>query len=249
MAIRFDIKTGLVFVRNFDQGVVETLGGYIGYYNASTGEKINYNSDGSICLPSGLAQCNARYYVDIPQVSPMSVPVIFNKPDPRYENTVLPSIVIQRLDPSPAMSRWHSIGMMQYRIPSEDATLEVVTLDNGDIVSGYSSYEMLPQAMPYDIPYTITVKAKYEKEAIPMLKKVLSVFKPCSRILVKDTECAIRSYTVWSDGGFSDVGELVDISNRVKAYSVEIRVEGELDLSDPAINQTVKEIQVNTQVF
>lgn len=247
MAIKFDIKTGLVFIRNFDQGLIETLGGYIGLMDTN-GNIVNLDS--SLTLRSSnicdISSCKKNYFIDVPLVSPKQVPVIFNNPFPTFESKVLPSFLITRGDAVPALERWHSVGAIQYRIPSDDAKVINVHLANGDIVSGYDEYESLPQAFPFDIPYTITASARYEREAIPMLKKILSVYKPCSRILVKDSLCSLRSYTVWNENGFSDISEITNINDRTKAYSVEIRIEGELDLSDPEINRSALEIIQNS---
>lgn len=248
MGIKFDIKTGTVFLRNYDQGVIETLGGYIGLMNPD-GEPVSLvgttlvSSSGQAC---SAGDCKRNYFIDVPQARPLKVPVIFNKPIPTFQGKFLPSILITRLDATPAMERWHSVCAMQYRVGVGDPVS--VTLANGDIVSGYEQYEQLPQAMPFDIPYSITVAARYEREAIAMLKKILSVYKPCSRILIKDSLCAQRSYTVWNEGGFSDISEINDITDRTKAYTVEIRIEGELDLSDPEINNTALEIIQRTAI-
>lgn len=248
MGIKFDIETGTVFLRNFDQGVIETLGGYIGLMNPN-GEIVTMSgtslisSSGRACSPS---DCKKNYFVDVPGTSPLKVPVIFNKPFPTFEGKYLPSILITRLDATPAMERWHSVCATQYRIGVGD--LASVILQNGDVVSGYEQYEQLPQAMPFDIPYTITVSARYEREAVAMLKKVLSVYKPEGRILIKDSLCAVRSYTVWNESGFSDISEINDITDRTKSYSVELRIEGELDLSEPEVNNAALEFIQRTEI-
>lgn len=247
MAIRFDIKTGQVFLRNYDQGVIETLGGYIGLMNPD-GSPASLSGGGSVSSSlCATTACKKNYFIDIPAAKPSKVPVIFNKPLPTFENKFLPSFLVTRGDATPAMQRWHSIGATQYRV-GVGAVTEVV-LANGQTVSGYEEYEQLVQAMPFDIPYTITAMARYEREAVAMLKKLLSVYKPCSRILVKDSLCSIRSYTVWNENGFSDISEIIDINDRMKGYSVDIRVEGELDLNDPEINSTALEITQRTSVI
>lgn len=246
MAIKFDVKTGQVFLRNYDQGVIETLGGYIGLMDEN-GSLVDVTSRSS--LTCSKASCRKNYFIDVPLVSPTSVPVIFNQPFPTFEKKFLPSFLIARGDATPAMDRWHSIGATQYRVPSDSASAVQVTLANGQVVSGYSEYESLVQAFPFDIPYTITAMARYEREAIPMLKKILSVYKPCSRILLRDSLCSIRSYTAWNENGYSDVGEILNINDRMKGYSIEIRIEGELDLSDPEITPAALELVQNSNTL
>jgi hypothetical protein len=193
------------------------------------------------------SSCKKNYYINIPEVTPSNIPVIFKNPFAPFEDKIIPSFLIRRLDATPAMNRWHSVGATQYRTPSDNAIFESATLLNGTVVSGWSEYEQLPQAMPFDINYSITAYARYERDAIPMLRKLLSVYKPYSRILVKDSLNTIRTYTVFNDSGFSDDSELVDVTDRTRAYTVSIKIEGELDLSDPEVNTTVLEIEQNTE--
>jgi hypothetical protein len=63
-----------------------------------------------------------------------------------------------------------------------------------------------------------------------------------SRIFIKDSLGEERSYTVFNETGFVDNSELLDITNRTKSYTVEMRIEGELDLADPELNNSVIEI-------
>jgi len=248
MAIKFDVETGTVFIQNFDRGLVETLGGRIDSWGSILSNP-SYSSAANGQLNTS-QDCGKKIYViDIPKANPPSVPVIFNKPMPLYADRFYPSFVITRGDVSPALDRWHSIGATQYRIPSDSASAVAVEFSNGDIVSGYTAYEQLPQAFPFDIPYTINMYSRFEYEALAMLQKVLSVFKPYSRILLKDSLCAVRSYTVFNESGFTDISEVSDITERIKAYSIEVRVEGELDLSEPETNTALLEIISRSSVL
>jgi len=145
MTINFDIKTGLIFLRNYDQGIQETLGATL-------------MTDPNTGYP--------RYYINVPSVCPENVPILFNEPMPSTNTKYIPSFVINREDANPALERWHSIGATQYRVPAPDANYIAVVLQNGDVVSGYDSYEQLPQAFPFDIFYTITIYASIKKKFI-----------------------------------------------------------------------------------
>lgn len=246
MAIKFDEKTGQVFIRNYDQGVIETLGGFIDLYtNGSFGGSSDVPASNPALKSGG---CKKMYFINVPGVTPQNVPVVFNKPFQALNAYMLPMFLITRLDGTPALERWHSVGQNQYRI-GVPGTEETVILANGDTVSGYGEYEELVQAFPFDLPYQINVLARYEHQAIPMLKRVLSVYKPYSKLLIKDSLCSTRSYTVFNENGFSDISEIIDINDRMKAYSIEIRIEGELDLSDPEINPSALEIIATTSQF
>ena len=249
MSISFDVVTGQVFIRNFDQAVIETLGGYVDIVGAlAAGNALGGN--GNLLGDSTQSgTCRKSYFIDIPSAVPSQVPVTFSKPFATFSEKFLPMFVVARTSVVPAMTRWHSVGAIQYRYHSANAVFEHAVLANNQVVSGWSEYEELPQAMPFDLTYTITAMSRYEHEAIAMLKKLLSTYKPYSMILLKDSLGAIRTYTTFNENGFTDNSELLDITNRTKSYAVEIRIEGELDLSDPETNPSVLEIIERTSIL
>lgn len=228
MTIRYTPKTGTVFVRSFDQGIMDRLGAVA-----------------AIRTHPILGQRNG-YWLDLPAATPTSVPVMFNEPEPIYERRVYPSVLVAREDPTVNMARWHSVGQLEY-IDGVSGTFGAVVLNpfTGARVSGYAEVESKIQAMPFDLNYTITIFARWEHEAIPMLFRVLQRFQPFSRIPVVDSLGNTRTYTTFSDGGWSNQSELVDVADRVKAYSLSVKVEAELDLNDPIVRSTVATIVTN----
>jgi len=224
----FSRRTGEVFIRNFDRGVVETMGGYID----------NPSSFG-IDMVKMLGGDKKNYFIDVPDASEDPIPVIFGNPEAIKERQIYPSFLVIRGDPAPALNRWHSVGQKEYRIPGPNAVVEY-SAEYG--VSGYSEYEETVQNWPYDIPYQIQVYARLENEVIPMLKKVLRTYKPYCRIILQDSLEETRTYTAFQQS-VNDISELVDIADRVKAYSVELMVEGELTLSDPVVKPSVTDIR------
>lgn len=223
-------RTGDVFIRNFDQGVIETLGGYIGVPDTEE-------------LIAMLGGEKKTYFIDIPEAVPSKVPVVFGNPEAVLQKKIYPSFLVLRDDPVPAMSRWHSIGSQKYRVPSVGAVVEVI---GG--VSGYSEYETAPQDQPYDLTYQIQVMARYEHQSIPMLKKVLRTYPPYSKINLIDSLGQARSYTVFQES-LNDISELIDVADRMKGWSVTIRVEGELTLNDISTSPSVIGIAVSGNVL
>lgn len=207
-------RTGDVFVRAFDEGVMLRLGATI----QTVGTR-------------------RAYFVSIPAASPSTVPVIWNNPEQPYEKKVYPLISINRDSVEPAMQRWQSVKQTQY-VAGVSGTERIVTLGNKQ-VSGFGSIEEKPQAYPYDLFYTIAAYARYEHEAMPMIREILRRFPPYSRIFVTDTLGSTRSYTVFGQSGIQDLSEYTDVADRVRAYSISIKVEGELDLQDPITLDTV----------
>lgn len=177
------------------------------------------------------------YWLDLATAVPMSVPVIFNDPEPIYDRRIYPSILVARDDPQPNLARWHSVGQLEY-FAGVSGTEETAIVA-GQTVSGFSQVESKIQAMPFDLNYTITVFARWEHEAMPMLRHVLKRFQPFSRIPVIDSLGQSRSYTTFSDGGWQNQSEISDVADRMKAYAVSVKVEAELDLNDPLVRGTV----------
>ena len=222
----FGQKTGEVFIRNYDQGVVETMNGYV----ATLGGKRNY-------------------YIDIPACNPVQVPVIFLNPEQFYEDKIYPSIVMARTGAFPALQRWHSVGLREYVVGDAVSGVSTITNPDGSSVSGFDAVEIKAQAMPFDLMYDITCYARYEREAIPMLKHLLRVWQPYSKIKLIDSLGQNRIYNVYNESDVSDLSEIVDVADRVKSYMISIRIEGELDLNDPYVRATVLGIQQNVDVL
>lgn len=208
--------TGSVFVRNFDQGIIETLG--------------------AVVREDFLTSLNIRrsgYWIDETFTAPTAVPLFFNNPEPIFEKKIYPSYLIVRNSIVPDLRRWHSVKQLEYMV-GVSGTEEVIAG-----VSGYGSVEVKAQAWPFNIFYECSCYARYEHEAIPMMKRLLKTYQPYSRMSLIDSLNEIRKYSVFGESGIEDIGEFVDSADRLKAYSVSIRVEGELDVNDPIIRDTV----------
>jgi len=137
----------------------------------------------------------------------------------------------------PALNRWLSVKSVEYS-SGVSGTDEVI-----DGVSGFSRIEQKEQAWPFDIYYTISCYARYEHEAIPMMKRLLKTFRPYSKIDLTDSLGDNRSYTVFAETGVQDIGEFVDVADRLKAYTIDIRIEGELDVNDPVVRDSIGTVE------
>lgn len=218
--------TGSVFLRNFDQGIIETLGAVV-------------RED---TIPS-LGLRRRGYWIDETFTSPTAVPVIFNNPEPIFEKKIYPSYLIRRNSSEPDLIRWHSVKQLEYIAGVSGSE----SVSGG--VSGFGSVEVKAQAWPFNIYYTISCYARYEHEAIPMIRRILKVYRPYSKIDLVDSLNEARSYSVFNETGIQDIGEFVDVADRLKAYSCDIRVEGELDLNDPVTRSTVGDVINNVKVL
>jgi hypothetical protein len=208
-------KTGTVGLRDFDRGVVETLGAVV---------------------------VKDNYFLTIPGVSPApghpGIQVVFAFPEDIYEHWKKPSIVVSRDDVSTAMQRYHP-GAYQYRAPAAGARPVVVSG-----IQGFTSMETMSQAVPFDLSYSLNIittgrgSGGSRAQAGLMLDWVLRKFPPYCAIYVLDSIGDQRTYTAWMDGvGMLD--EVAEVSERTIGFAVTLRVEAEFDLAEPEIHSTV----------
>lgn len=234
---KYSKPTGEVFIRNYDEGVMAWFGATVQTVSIPPAG-VGAGRNAHICERSG-------YFVDIAGANPTKVPVIWNNPEQIYEQKIYPSYQISRDSVTAAMQRWHSVLQLEY-VAGVSGTEEVIQVGS-QMVSGFRQIEKKAQAIPYDISYTISAYARYEHEALPMLKHILRRFPPYSRIFVIDSLGDSRSYTVFSDSDVQDNSEYVDVADRLKSYSISIRVEGELDLADPVVLNTAIDFQTSIE--
>lgn len=217
----WDKKTGLVFIDSFDLGVIQTIG-----------RGLNLRSDKTDPdLPC--------FVVDIPGSTAGTVHIIFGDPDVVFVKKKFPSIIIERSDFSPALERYMGVGQLEYKA-GVSGTEAVV---NG--VSGFWDYETKFQATPYNFTYKITCFDLYERNAHAILLKVLKAFPPTGKLFVRDSLNLERTYEANVEGGVTPSHEIVDASRRVKGYSIDIVVQGEIDLVDTTTTSSVSGVDLN----
>ena len=220
-------RTGDVWLSDFDRGVITSLGGVV-------------NTVGDM------------YVVDVPGVSPPpqtgeiefeGIPVYFAFPDETIDPKILPSFVVRRDEMTPAMSRWHP-GNQQYQVPAPGANSVTITNPRtGDtIATGFDSYEDKSQAVPFDLLYTVQIRARYRNnlkvEAMQMLRFTLKRFPPYCTVYIKDSEGDLRSYTTFMESP-SALDTKPDVAGRETNFNVTLRIEAELDLNDPQLRKAM----------
>ena len=220
--------TGSVGLRNFDQGVLDTLGAVV--------IEQNYWIPTSAVVPV------------VPTPGQPGIPVVFAFPEDLFERYKQPVITVRRDDISPALQRWHP-GLQQYRAPAQTATaFEVSRGDplNPIVVRGYDKYESREQAVPFDITYTISVLARHrgygpsgdtpsgtaspKTQANALFDYVIRIFAPYTSILLRDSLGDCRSYSAFMEGT-AHLDELAQVTERVIGFALTLRVEAELDLA------------------
>lgn len=224
-------RTGTVGIRNFDEGVVVTLGGFIANDGAGLPKywtKVNSGPGGDVaCGPPGLP----------------GIPIVFAYPEDVLQDYKDPFILVRREDISAAMERWEPAGY-QYRAPGYGAVPFIASTPAGP-VTGFDRMEQLGQAIPFDITYTIQVRARYRgatgqrNQANAMFAHVLRIYPPYGKVNVVDSIGDLRGYEAFNEG-ISNIDNVGEVTERELGFSITLRVEAELDLKDPITLQTVK---------
>jgi len=210
-------QTGIVTVRDFDQGVVETLGAVV--------------IDGSYFI-LGLSE------YDPPPGEP-GVRVVFSHPEEVLQTHRMPVIEVRRDDINPATQRWHP-GMETYRAPARGA-LPTVSPFVGDTRKGWNQIDVAQQAAPFDILYTINIQARqrqYMAAANKILAYVLSIYQPYSAVFVYDSVGDRRSYEAFLDA-IAPLDNVPGVAERTIGFALSLRVEAELDINPTTKHGTV----------
>jgi hypothetical protein len=192
-------RTGTVGLRDFDQGVVETMGampappetgGLAVYLLSIPGVTGAPGLPVTASKPSSPAPKYALGSPVQPGTPPpfgdtYPVPVTFAFSENVLQRYRLPVVVVRRDDISPAMNRWQP-GTLQYRTAAHGAAPVTISTPQGSLhvygqkvrspdgkpIHIYDRWESLEQATPFDITYTISIITRYRGTAIPGQRNV-----------------------------------------------------------------------------
>jgi hypothetical protein len=228
---------GTVTLRDFDQGVIETLGARVvednknmtGYYLFDVNGLDNRT--GGVDAPDGFA----------------GIPVVFSYPEDTFQKYKLPMLMVRRDSMDPAMNRWHPFSQ-QYSSFSTRGRPAAVNLSQPGVtpkwIYGYDKSENMQQAVPFDLSYTIRLISKFRGDTCKanytnaLLMHVLRIYQPYCRVLVRDCIGDIRSYEAFQDN-ISSSEDTSEVSDRIMGFDITLRIEAELDLNVPAVYDTV----------
>jgi len=224
-------RNGEVHLRDFDRGVVETMGGVI---------------------------VDGKYYlVDVPGVlappGMPGVPINFSFPEDTQDVYVFPMIVVTRQDISPAMNRYHP-GTQQYRVPAKGARpVEVKRYPNEAALKGWNRMAERPAAIYYDIMYQVMVLG-YRRgtpargNANALLEYFLAAYQPYTGVYVIDSIGDRRLYFATTDAA-SPMDDAAVVGERIIGWSISMNVEAELDLNPELTYTTVQSMALNLKVI
>lgn len=216
-----DGRLGSVFLEDFDVGLVTTFGAVL----------VDIELDGEIVQD---------YAVQIPGVTGPDqydglIPVIFRMPEDVYQDGLIPNISIARSNLTPQMQRWHPVGQA-YRVAARVA--QQVQTSTG--ATGPNLVEMKGFALPFDIIYDIHLNARLRRQADAMLRYMGSYFWAYSQIFFTDNVGDERGYMAYLES-IDNLDEVVDFADRGCGHLLSLRIEAELDFTEPIIARTAQE--------
>lgn len=211
-------RTGTVFLRDFDEGLVRTMGA----------ELIEIELDGETVQDYAIRIDG----VNGPDEYGGYIPVIWQNPEDVYQAGLLPHVNVSRTAVTPAMQRWQP-GGYEYRTPA--AAAKTVTAGNGQ--RGPSLLEFKAWAYPYDISYEVHIRARLRAQADLMLRHIGKFFWAYGQIYLTDSEGASRGYYAFQES-VDTLDEVADIADRMLGWTISLRCEAELDFNDPYIAKT-----------
>jgi hypothetical protein len=222
-----DGRTGTVFIEDFDTGLVTTFGSVLKTITLDNEEVQDY----AVQIPG----------VTGPDEYDGLIPVIFQEPEDVYQTGYIPHIAISRSAITPAMQRWHPVGKA-YQVPSKVA--QSVTAQDGS--QGPSLNELKGYALPFDITYDIHMRARLRLQANRMLKYLGRFIWAYGSIFFTDNEGDERGYVAYLES-IDNLDELVEFSDRTLGFTMSVRVEAELDFSDPLVVPTARAFGINVE--
>lgn len=227
---------GRVSIRDYDQGIIESLGAEI----VENLEDENHDPGYYVKIPGVLGGPNSPRSRDSEKL--LMVPVKFALPEETLITYEVPIILITPESMQPAYERWHP-GTIVYRTKSK--TADTVTI-NGK--TGFTEVEEIQQTVPYDLIYSIQALAVNRggltgmsaSNAIFAIKYYIqSKFPPACAIFVTDSIGDQRSYDAICES-MTRVDSSSETGRRMMGFSFTLRILGvDDDIHQPYTVKTV----------
>ena len=151
-----------------------------------------------------------------------AVPIFYQDPEPHVIKATLPQIKILNDSADPDETRRFT-GTVAYRCPAPGSPI----VSAGGVL-GAQQWEQKDQEPPFNLTYTIEVRARTRTMARVLSAVVLKRFPLRGGISVTDSLDVERRYTTYLESGPTDLGELNSVVERIMGYSITFRIEGAL---------------------
>lgn len=212
-----------VSLRDFDQGMIESLGAKL----------ISFTIDGATRQAYALSidglRPNLEYYGQ-------HVPVFFSTPEDVFQPFRYPCVVVRRNDLRAAFERSPFYGSQ--RVPAPDAKPVAIAAGNG-VLRGYSKYVTAVLPVPFDIGYDLQLYARTQATGLVLLKRILQTCRPpFFSVAIRDSLGDRRLYDA-GEVTIASNNELSDVADRTIAWTISFDIRGELDLQDQQIEDNI----------
>jgi hypothetical protein len=147
--------------------------------------------------------------------SDLNVKVLWYDPEPVVADKIVPQIVVKRGTVTPDLVRWNPYGY------------DYVYAENNLVYTKDETF-------PFMINYSVDAMARLNRDAVKLTSAITHKLKPYSPLYVKDSLGQFRVYEMFMTG-FDYSGDLVNVVYRIPAYTMNIDVVGELDLTMPSV--------------
>lgn len=212
-AAKGETRGGLMFLRNYDEGIVRTMGARLARTENTAGFGENYFLIGL----EGASQ---------PPDAP-GIPIYFGTGEDVFNEFRLPAILVTRGGIEPALQRYHP-HKVQYRAPAPGARR--ITL-GGRV--GWTKYVERAQSIQLDLVYTVRVFARryggggISKDGNAIFEYLAQIWHPHAAVQCVDTAGYRRAYYASVTYGTED--EVVDVTMRTVGHSFDITIQADLD--------------------
>ena len=219
-------RTGLVFLEDYDIGLVRTIGGQL----------IDMMFDGEQAKQYAL---QVEGVTGPPETQDM-VPIVMSDSDMAYVDEYLPQIVIARGSIPKAPERWHP-GGREYFVPAYGSK-QLPSSTPGKTMA--DMVEIKWYAYPHDINYDVHIRARRRRDADKMLRIIGEQLWTYGQIFLVDSEGEERGYYAFQES-LDPLTEIQDVTQRMQGHTISLRVEGELDFRNPFVAKTQPTLVAN----
>lgn len=216
--IGFGERTGSIDLQDWDEAVARHIGGVL-------------HPKGLFVLPVRDV-IPARRQGEFKRKRVRLVLILFENPEPHVIKATLPQIKILRdsVDPDEARRFTSTIA---YRCPAPGSP---IVSAGGEL--GAQEWEQKDQEPPYNLNYTVEVRARTRTMAQVLIQVILKKFALRGTISITDSLEVERVYTTFLESGPTDLTEVNSVVERIAGFSLSFRIEGALtSFAEPVFSQ------------
>lgn len=206
--IGFGERTGDIDLIDWDNAVGKLIGGVL-------------HPKGLLILPVRDV-IPARHQSEFTRDRVRAVPILYQDPEPHVIKATLPQIKVINDSVDPDENRRFT-GTVAYRCPAPGSPI----VSAGGVL-GAQQWEQKDQEPPFNLTYTIEIRARTRTMARVLTSCILKKLPLRGVITIVDSLGVSRNYATYLESGPNDIGEINSVVERIMGYSLSFRIEGSL---------------------